>query len=221
MKKYLNGALAALLVAVALGGATELAAKPLNAGKTGFKSNAGVGNGTEDVQVGEPTTVVTTSTQTSTTTDTVTGDPVVVSTVTTTQEISRVVAGPDTKVGNSGNFKRPYYVTYETTTTTGTETVVTTNTYLVTEVYKTTTTTTDMADVDPGNSQSHNQAPEGQPADIVVSDTQLDSTSTELTGSTSETVSETTTSDPVTSVVQENVLCNGSSGQNEGTNYCN
>lgn len=194
--------------------------KPLNAGKNGFKSNAGAGNGTEDVQVGDPVTTVSTSTVETTDVDTVTGEPVVTTTTTTT-ETGRVVAGPDDVNGNSGTFKRPFLVTYETVTTTGTETVVTTNTYLITEVYKTTTTTTDMADVDPGNSQSVNQAPEGQPDDIVVSDTVLESTDTALVDSTEEVVTDTQVSDPVVTTESETVNCNGSSGQNEGTNYCN
>lgn len=195
-------------------------AKPLNAGKDGFKSNAGVGNGTEDVQVGDPVTVTTYSSSSSESTTSSSTEPVVTSTVTTTTEIGRVRSDtPDEQVGHSDNFKRYYDVTYEVVTTVGTETTVTYVTTQVTDVYKTDTTTTDMADVDPGHSQPVNQAPEGQPEDIVVVDTSLDSTSSQVSSSSSvEVGTDTSSSQQLVEDVQ--VLCNGSEGQNTGTNYC-
>ncbi|MDP3194882.1 hypothetical protein [Tabrizicola sp.] len=167
--------------------------KPLNAGKTGIKSNAGGGNGTED-QVGGTTVDVQTSTSQTTVTDVTTGEPVVVSVTKTTVETDRVVES--TKLvgcgkGKECNLQTTYLVTYDVYTTTGTETVKTTETYLVTETKKTTTTTTDIYDIDPGRSQSVNQAPEGQPEDIVVVDVET-STSEELMGTSTETVSEST-----------------------------
>ena len=188
-------------------------AKPLNAGKNGIKSNAGGGNGTED-QVGATTTDVVTTSTTTTTTDTSTGDPVVVSTTTSTQETDRtVVSTRIVGAGNNkpGNLQTTYAVTYDVYTTVGTETVKTTETYLVTETTKTTTNTTDVFDIDPGRSQDVNQAPEGQPEDIVVVDVET-STSEELVSTTTEVVTDSSTS--VTGTTTENVVettpCNNS-----------
>lgn len=209
-----------LLGALAVGGGmAEAKDKPLNAGKDGIKSNAGVGNGTEDYVAGVSTATTTNVVET-TTTNTETGEPVIVSTTTSTTETGRTQVGDPVQVGKSSNFKINYSVTYEVATTTGTETTVTTETVLTTDVYKTTTTTTDMADRDPGNSQSHNKAPEGQPADIVVSDTVLDSTTSEVTGTTTDVISDSTTT-TATTTGDESVVCNGSVGGNTGANYCN
>lgn len=149
----------------------EKKAQPLNAGQDGTKSNAGGGNGTEN-QVGE-TTVTTATIVTSYTYDAVTtSEPVVVSVTTTTEEVGRVlVSSRVIGCGNQNqvcNLQSIYSVTYNVTTTTGSETTTTTQTMLVTETTTKTTSTTDIYDIDPGHSQDVNQAPEGEPADIVV-----------------------------------------------------
>lgn len=199
----LTGAL--MMSVAAFGGPT----KPLNAGKDGFKSNAGGGNGTEDVSLGTSTTE---STTTSTYTyDQATGDPVVVSTTTVAEtEIGReVTSGPVlvSTSGKSSNTKVVYTVTYEVVTTTDTETTTTYETREVTEVFKTTTTTEDMADVDPGRSQEVNQAPEGQPEDIVTVETEALGASEEVIGTFEETET-TSASETDTTTLLDEVVCN-------------
>ncbi|NEX46249.1 hypothetical protein [Pseudotabrizicola algicola] len=208
MFKVLGIAATALAIAVA----PVAYAKPLNAGKNGIKSNAGGGNGTED-QIGATTTNVVTTTSTTTTTDTSTGEPVVVSTTTTTQETGRVVV--DTRIvgagkNKPGNLQTTYAVTYDVYTTVGTETVKTTETYLVTETTKTNVTTTDVYDIDPGRSQDKNQAPEGQPEDIVVVGDSVTTEFKELIDTKSEVVtgSSTTVTGTTTETVVETTPCN-------------
>src|SRR5690606_29064843 len=89
-----------------------------------------------------------------------------------------------------------------------------------TSVYKTDTTTTDMADIDPGNSQNHNKAPEGQPEDIAETSTVLDSTKTEVIASSTESVYDSSARTSTSTAYSQQVLCNGSEGQNPGTDYC-
>ncbi len=226
MKKFTGataatGSLVALLAVVALAVASPGIAgtKPLNAGKNGIKSNAGVGNGTEDVQVGEPSTVTTYSSVYTDSTTSTSGEPTVISTQITKTPIGSTLVGED-RNGQSATFKRYFDVTYQVVTTVGSSTVVTYETVRETKVFKTVTTTTDMADIDPGNSQGHNRAPEGQPEDIVVSSTVLDSTSSEVIASSTESVYETSSTETTSTDYSSMVNCNGSNGQNEGTNYC-
>jgi hypothetical protein len=217
-RKAVIGTIVALVGVVGLAMVPPvLAGKPLNSGKDGFKSNAGAGNGTEDVQVGEPSTVTTYSSIYSENTTDSSGEPSIISVTTTSSELSREQVGEDVPLGKpnnpSPNFKRTYDVTYQVVTTTGTETVVTYETTRTTEVYKTDTTTTDMADVDPGNAQSVNQAPEGEPDDIVETSTVLDSTSSEVTSSSAVVYDETSSSSEQTT--SEEVTCN------PGNEFCN
>jgi hypothetical protein len=144
--------------------------KPLNAGRDGLKSNAGGGNGTEG-QVGETTSVETMSFTVTYKDDVTTGEPVVVATTTSTVETGRQVQSTaliGCGKGKACNLQTTYLVAYDVITTVGTETTVTTQTVEVTETVKTTTATTDIYDIDPGRSQPVNQAPEGEPEDIVV-----------------------------------------------------
>ena len=149
----------------------DKADQPLNAGKDGIKSNAGVGNGTED-QVGE-TTVTTETLVTTHTYDSVsTSGSTVLSQTTSTVETGRVLVSYRLIGCGSGNQtcnkQSTYSVTYDVYTTTVSATTTTTQTMLVTETQIKTTSTTDIYDLDPGRSQDVNQAPEGEPEDIVV-----------------------------------------------------
>jgi hypothetical protein len=77
-----------------------------------------------------------------------------------------------------------------------------------------------MADVDPGNSQDHNQAPEGQPADIVVVAPPVLETSSSEVSTSQETVNDILTTSSTEVLEDVKVECNGSEGQNQGTDYC-
>jgi hypothetical protein len=201
------------------GSMVDAASKPLNSGKTGFKSNAGVGNGTEDA-IGGVSSYSSSRLVSSYYSEVSSGDPSALPTEVVTVETGRQQVGSDTPVGSSGNFKRTFLVTYQTTTTTGTETVVTTNTFLTTQTFKDTTVVTDMVDVDPGKSQTHNKAPEGQPADISSSSTELVASSgPTLVDSSSDVVTE-TSSVVETASSSEQVTCNPGQGGNPGENYC-
>jgi hypothetical protein len=203
------------------GSMVDAASKPLNAGKTGFKSNAGGGNGTEDVVAGVSSTS-SSRIVSSYYTDVSSGDPSALPTEVVTVELGRQQVGADVPLGggNTDNFKRTFLVTYQTTTTTGTETVVTTNTFLTTQTFRDTTIVTDMQDVDPGKSQTHNKAPEGQPADISSSSTELVASSgPELVDTSSAVVTE-TSSAVETASSTEQVTCNPGQGDNPGENFC-
>ncbi|EKD60572.1 MAG: hypothetical protein ACD_54C00665G0002 [uncultured bacterium] len=187
---------------------------PLNAGKNGIKSNAGGGNGTEG-QVGETTSTTDTVVINNYTYDDVTtGEPVTVSVTTQTVEAGRVAT--DSRLvgcgsGKQCNVQTTYLVTYNVYTTVGTETTVTTQTMEVTETQKQTTTTTDMYDIDPGHSQPVNQAPEGEPEDVVVVEYADPVTTEEPVGdATTSVVSDSSTSVTGTSTaeVRETTPCN-------------
>jgi len=186
---------------------------PLNAGKTGIKSNAGGGNGTED-QIGATTEATSTTTTMSQNTVTTDGEPSVVSVTTTQVETGRVVTATE-RVGQNrnkpGNLKTTYTVTYDVYTTTGTETVKSTQTFDVTETTKVVTATTDVYDIDPGKSQAVNQAPEGEPDDIVqVVSTETTTTEVPVGDPAIETISNTSTvpAGTTTDTVNETTPCN-------------
>jgi hypothetical protein len=196
----------------------EKKAQPLNAGKAGIKSNAGGGNGTED-QVGATTVVETVNVSTYTYNDVTTGEPVVVSVTETQTETDRVET--DSRLVGCGknkpcNLQTTYLVTYDVTTTTGTETTTTTQVVEVTETTKVSTATTDIYDIDPGQSQPVNQAPEGEPEDVVVvteeapvvTEANIGDPMTEVTEASTSEVTGTTTAEKTETTPCNNDQCN-------------
>src|SRR3569623_2104264 len=100
-----------LMVALMIGAGTmvDAASKPLNAGKTGLKSNAGVGNGTEDYVAGVSSTS-SSRIVSSYYTDVSSGDPSALPTEVVTVELGREQVGGDVVVGN--HFKRTFLVPF-------------------------------------------------------------------------------------------------------------
>jgi hypothetical protein len=138
------------------------AAKPLNAGKNGIKSNAGAGDGVE--QGALLTTAPTTTTTYS--------DPYTVYGPTsteylplppTTTTVTKVATGTPYSAGGNGNsaLKQNYLVTTTTTTWNGEKYVETTQTEIWQEKVTSTVITSTYAEIDPGQSGAHNQSPEG------------------------------------------------------------
>lgn len=193
-------------------------------------SDAGGGNGKEQVST-------TQAPKTTTTTSTVAGDPIITYGPLVTGDNwvykETISTGPiyftDTSGNNAshtppanGNFKQFNDVTYVVVTEKGDTTrTVSTQETEVTSTHTLITQTTTYEEIDPGKSQRVNQAKE-EAADPDVVAVILDETTTSdpvpvgEAVETTETVQEggTTTSDPITEAQQVGPVCNN------GNNYC-
>ena len=150
-------AILAILAVMAAPAAFAEKAKPLNAGKDGFKSNAGAGNGGEmvlsdtTVVLGESYTANPVTTTENAVTTTVPMDSVTKTPTATTTEQRRLA---------NGRIQTRTVTTYEVVTVTGGITTTTYEEVVTVDVYTPQTQVETFTDVDPGRSGDRNNAPE-------------------------------------------------------------
>jgi hypothetical protein len=193
--KYSSVALVALIAALSAPAAFAQKAQPLNAGKNGFKSNAGAGNGGELVLT--DTTVVS---GTNYTTNEQTTIQNLTTTTTPVDSVTKTATGTTTEQRTLPNKKvQTRTVTvYEVVTVSGGITTTTYEEVVTVDVYTPQTQVETFTDVDPGRSGQHNKAPEvagdvvETPLDPIFVGTEEVSRET-VTNTTDNTVTTTTT----------------------------